>query len=96
VDSDEREADPESINYVVSPNGLAHGPVDYDRPLWLIEIEYRSNITQHIVNADSEIEARDAAVIKAAREGEEVLMAESIRVSFLEPLTEKTELPDGA
>lgn len=80
--------DPESIHYVVTPNGAEH-EIDFERPLFLIEIVYSNNVTQHVVNADSPREARDAALIKAASEGEKVLTAQRYIVAAME------EMPPG-
>lgn len=96
VDSEELEnPGPESINFVVAPDRTEH-VVDFEKPLYLIEIEYSNNITQHIVNADSAEEARDAALVKAASEGEKVLTASRYVVTFLEQLPKREESRNGA
>jgi hypothetical protein len=80
----EDESDPESVAYVNSEPRSEE--VDFDEPLWLIEIHYWNTVTQHIVNAATKQEARDAALMKASREGEMVLNAERIYISHVESL----------
>lgn len=58
--------------------------VDFDRPLYLVEIYYSGNVTQHIVNAESEEEAHEGALAQAMQNGEPILKAMSIGVARIE------------
>lgn len=76
--------DAESIHFVGTPT--KEPEVDFNQPLWLVEIDYSSNVTHHVVNAPEGTQAVRAAILKAMREGENVFAAEGIRIAHMESL----------
>lgn len=77
--------DEESIHFVGDITSEKQ-EVDYDSPLWMIEIEYSSTVTFHTVNGANAREALRAALMEAKAAGEFPVTAEGIRIAHMEDL----------
>lgn len=77
--------DPESVAFVGELR-LPEPEVDFTKPLWAIDINYKNTVTTHVVNGDTAEEAWQAVLLKAKLEGEPIATAESISVTAVEDI----------
>lgn len=77
--------DSESIHFVGERKSDVR--LNFDEPMWLVEIYYSTTVTHHVVNAADEVAGLHGAIQKAEAEGENPIQAERFEISQLSNVT---------
>ena len=81
-------SDPESIGFVGHPSSPPEFVIDFDKPIWQVDMYFGRDVAMFAVNAANEKEAVANAVARAKQTGLKPITVEQITVTKLEELTD--------